>query len=88
MARLDKNTALRLSEPVEAAYLDCIDRLIVNIAKHLGTGKAFRTAGWETRKLAELGQLTQENARIINEETRRVPEEIRKALDVYEGKEQ
>lgn len=81
MARLDKNTALRLSEPVEAAYLDCIDRLIVNIAKHLGTGKAFRTAGWETRKLAELGQLTQENARIINEETRRVPEEIRKALD-------
>lgn len=81
MARLDKNTALRLSEPVEAAYLDCIDRLIVNIAKHLGTGKAFRTAGWETRKLAELGQLTQENARIINEETRRVPGEIRKALD-------
>lgn len=81
MARLDKNTALRLSEPVEAAYLDCIDRLIVNIAKHLGTGKAFRTAGWETRKLAELGQLTQENARIINEETRRVPEEIRKSLD-------
>lgn len=81
MARLDKNTALRLSEPVEAAYLDCIDRLIVNIAKHLGTGEAFRTAGWETRKLAELGQLTQENARIINEETRRVPKEIRKALD-------
>lgn len=81
MARLDKNTALRLSEPVEAAYLDCIDRLIVNIAKHLGTGKAFRTAGWETWKLAELGQLTQENARIINEETRRVPEEIRKSLD-------
>lgn len=81
MARLDKNTALRLSEPVEAAYLDCIDRLIINIAKHLGTGKAFRTAGWETWKLAELGQLTQENARIINEETRRVPEEIRKALD-------
>lgn len=81
MARLDKNTALRLSEPVEDAYLACIDRLIVNIAKHLGAGKAFRTAGWETRKLAELGQLTRENARIINEETRRVPEEIRKALD-------
>lgn len=81
MARLDKNTALRLSEPVEDAYLACIDRLIVNIARHLGTGKAFRTADWETRKLAELGQLTQENARIINEETRRVPEEIRKTLE-------
>ncbi len=81
MAKLDKNTALRLSEPVEAAYLECIDRLIVNIAKHLGTGKAFRTADWETRKLSELGQLTEENAKIINEATKRVPKEIRMALE-------
>ena len=81
MAKLDKNTALRLSEPVEDAYLECIDRLIANIAKHLGTGKAFRTADWETRKLAELGQLTQENAKIINEATKRVPMEIRLALE-------
>lgn len=81
MAKLDKNTALRLSEPVEDAYLECIDRLIANIAKHLGTGKAFRTADWETRKLAELGQLTQENAKIINDATKRVPQEIRKALE-------
>ena len=81
MAKLDKNTALRLSEPVEDAYLECIDRLIANIAKHLGTGKAFRTADWETRKLAELGQLTQENAKIINEATKRVPKEIRMALE-------
>lgn len=80
MAKLDKNTALRLSEPVEEAYMDCIDRLIANIAKHLGTGKAFRTADWETRKLSELGQLTQENARIINAATKRVPKEIREAL--------
>lgn len=81
MAKLDKNTVLRLSEPVEDAYLECIDRLIANIAKHLGTGKAFRTADWETRKLAELGQLTQENAKIINEATKRVPKEIRMALE-------
>nr|DAG66632.1 MAG TPA: minor capsid protein [Caudoviricetes sp.] len=81
MARLDKLTALRLSEPVEDAYLECIDRLIANIAKHLGTGKAFRTADWEVRKLAELGQLTAENARIINEATKRVPMEIRLALE-------
>lgn len=81
MAKLEKNTALRLSEPVEDAYLECIDRLIANIAKHLGTGKAFRTADWETRKLAELGQLTQENAKIINEATKRVPKEIRMALE-------
>lgn len=81
MAKLDNLTALRLSEPVEDAYLECIDRLIANIAKHLGTGKAFRTADWEVRKLAELGQLTAENARIINEATKRVPMEIRLALE-------
>ncbi len=81
MARLDRDTALRLSEPIEDVYLECIDRLIVNIAKHLGTGKAFRTADWETRKLAELGQLTAENAKIINEATKRVPMEIRLALE-------
>ena len=81
MARLDKNTALRLSEPVEDAYLACIDRLIINIARHLGTGKAFRTADWEVRKLAEMGKLTEENARIINETLKNVPQEIRKAID-------
>lgn len=78
---MDKNLALRLSEPVEAAYLDAVDALIINIARHLGTGKAFRTASWETLKLAELGQLTEENAKIINEAVKKVPDKIRKALD-------
>lgn len=78
---MDKNLALRLSEPVEAAYLDAVDALIINIARHLGTGKAFRTASWETLKLAELGQLTEESAKIINEAVKKVPDEIREALD-------
>lgn len=78
---MDKNLALRLSEPVEAAYLDAADALIINIARHLGTSKAFRTASWETLKLAELGQLTEENAKIINEAVKKVPDKIRKALD-------
>lgn len=78
---MDKNLALRLSEPVEAAYLDAVDALIINIARHLGTGKAFRTASWEVQKLAELGKLSEENAKIINEAVKRVPDEIRKALD-------
>lgn len=77
----DKNMALRLAEPVEDAYMACVDRLIVNIARHLGTGKAFRTAAWETAKLAEMGQLSAENAKIINEETKRIPAKIRAALD-------
>ena len=80
MAKLDKNTALKLSEPIEDAYLACVDRLIVNIAKHLGSGTAIRTGAWETGMLEKLGQLTEENARIINEATKRVPQEIRQAL--------
>ena len=80
MARLDPNTALKLSEPVEEAYLACVDRLIINIARHLGKGTAIRTAGWETRMLAELGQLSAENARIINEATKRVPQKILASL--------
>lgn len=78
---MDKNLALRLSEPVEAAYLDAVDALIINIARHLGTGQAFRTASWEVAKLSEMGKLNDENARIINEAVKRVPDEIRKALD-------
>lgn len=78
---MDKNLALRLSEPIEEIYLEIIDRLIINIAKHLGTGKAFRTASWEVMKLEELGQLTTENAKIINAAVKKVPNEIRTALD-------
>lgn len=78
---MDKNLALRLSEPIEEIYLEIIDRLIINIAKHLGTGKAFRTASWEVMKLEELGQLTAENAKIINAAVKKVPNEIRTALD-------
>ena len=81
MSYVDKNLALRLSEPIEAAYLDAVDALIINIARHLGTGKAFRTASWEVQKLSELGKLSEENAKIINEAVKRVPDEIRKALD-------
>lgn len=81
MARLDKATEIILAEPVEEAYLTCIDRLIINIAKHLGTGNAFRTADWELNKLMAIGQLTAENAKIINEAVKRVPEFIRESLE-------
>lgn len=80
MARLTKEFAIKLSEPVEDAYLECIDRLIINICKHLGTGKAYRTADWELKKLAELGQLTAENAKIINDAMKSVPQKVKDAL--------
>lgn len=81
MARLTKEFAIRLSEPVEDAYLECIDRLIINICKHLGTGNAYRTADWELQKLSEMGQLTAENAKIINEAVKSVPKKVRDALN-------
>lgn len=78
---ITKNMALTISEPVEEAYLAATDRLIVNIAKHLGSGTAIRTAAWETAKMAELGKLSAENAKIINDATKGIPDEIRRALD-------
>lgn len=81
MARLDKDTEVRLAEPVESAYLGVVDRLIQNIARHFKTGKGLPTAEWQLKKLSELGALTSENAKIINAETKRVPEEIKAALN-------
>lgn len=81
MAKLDKNTALRLSEPIEEAYLEAVDRLILNIAKHLKSGTAVRTAGWELQRLQEMGQLTAENAKIINAAIKKIPEIVKNTLD-------
>lgn len=80
MAILTKEFTIKLSEPIEDAYLSCIDRLIINICKHLRTGKAYRTADWEIQKLSELGKLTEENAKIINEALKSVPQKVKDAL--------
>ena len=81
MVWVDKLTAQRLSEPIEDIYADITDRLVENIAKHLREGDAKRTADWEVRKLQELGMLTKENAKIINEALKDIPDEIRNALE-------
>lgn len=81
MVWLDKLTAQRLSEPIEDIYADIVDRLVENIARHLKEGDAKRTADWEVRKLQELGMLTKENAQIINEALKSIPEEMRNALE-------
>ena len=81
MARLDKQTATLLSEPLEEIYAEVVDRLVVNICKHLAVGDAKRTAAWEAQKLQELGQLTAENAKIINQAVKKIPKELRAALE-------
>lgn len=72
---------LAWSEPVEKAYANAVDRIIVNIARHLKSGKAIHTAKWETQKLSEMGQLTAENARIIRDALRQMPKDMKDALD-------
>lgn len=72
---------LKWSEPVEQAYANATDRIIVNIARHLKSGKAIHTAKWETQKLTEMGQLTAENARIIRDALRQMPKDMKDALD-------
>jgi len=72
---------LKWSEPVEQAYANATDRIIVNVARHLRSGKAIHTAKWETQKLSEMGQLTAENARIIRDALRQMPKQVRESLD-------
>ena len=81
MARIDKQTAVLLSESLEEIYAEVVDRLIVNICKHLTVGDAKRTADWEVRKLQEIGQLSAENAKIINEAVKQIPKELRSTLE-------
>lgn len=78
---IDNGDVLRWSEPVEQSYQNAVDRLIVNISRHLKSGKAIHTAKWETQKLSEMGQLTAENARIINDALKSVPQDVIDALD-------
>lgn len=78
---ITNNKVLTWSEPVEQAYMNATDRLIVNIARHLKSGKAIHTAKWETQKLSEMGQLTAENAKIINDALKSVPQDVIDALD-------
>ena len=80
MATASKLLQFMLAEPVERAYADCVDRLIENIAKHLGSGNAIRTADWELNKLQEMGKLTEENAKIINATLKSLPNVIKEAL--------
>ena len=67
-----------LSAPVEKVYAQIVDDLLINIGKHLTSGTW--TARWETEKLSEMGQLTKENAAIINKYIKDVPKEVYAAL--------
>lgn len=70
-----------LADPIEKIYMRMVDELLVNIGKHITSPTWTHTASWEIQKLAELGQLTQENAAIINAWIKYIPEETRATME-------
>lgn len=70
-----------LAEPIEAVYANIVDELLINIAKHVRSPTWTHTAVWEIQKLSEMGQLTKENAAIINKWIKEMPQEIRDTME-------
>ena len=66
-----------ISEPIEQLYSDLTDELLINIAKHLSKSTATWSALHEIETLQEMGQLTEENIKIINDYVKRMPQEIK-----------
>ena len=70
-----------LSDPIEQVYISMTNELLVNIGKHITSPTWTHTAEWEIQKLSELGQLTKENAAIINSWIAQLPDEIRDTME-------
>lgn len=70
-----------ISEPIEQLYGDLTDELLINIAKHLSKSTATWSALHEIETLQEMGQLTEENIKIINGYVKRMPKEIKDAMN-------
>jgi hypothetical protein len=70
-----------LAEPIESIYAHIVDALLINIGKHIMSPTWTHTANWEIQKLAELGQLTQENAAIINKWVKKIPPAMRETME-------
>ena len=74
-----------MGDSIGKVYADCVDRLMVNIARHFKylqpgeePGGAFQ---WQARKLAELGQVNRENVEIIRRMLGDVPAELADGLE-------
>ena len=56
---------LRLSEYLEALYIDTHSALVLTLARHLKSGKKLTVEDWQSEKLGELTQVIQQCARVI-----------------------
>lgn len=70
-----------LAEPIEAIYAAIVDELLINIGRHVRAPTWTHTASWEIQKLSEMGQLTRENAAIINKWIKSMPQELRDTME-------
>lgn len=77
---LTKLDYLRIAERVEAMYMNCSTQLILNIVRHLASGKGLDTAEWQIKKLSEMQSLTRESMEIIAANTGKRRESVEQAF--------
>ena len=77
---LTKLDYLRIAERVEAMYMNCSTQLILNIVRHLASGKGLDTAEWQIKKLSEMQSLTRESMEIIAANTGKRREAVEQAF--------
>lgn len=77
---LTPSTIQALADPIEEIFEHIVDELLVNIGKHITAPTWTHTAAWEIQKLSELGNLTQENAAIINKWIKQIPPAVRDTM--------
>ena len=70
-----------ISESVEVLYEEMTDELLLNIAKHLNSPTTTWTALREIELLARMGQLTEENTKIINKYVQKIPQAVKYAMN-------
>lgn len=71
----------QISYPVEQIYERMTDELLLNIAKHLNSPTWTWTALREVERLGTMGQLTEENIKIINKYVQMIPETVKSVMD-------
>lgn len=70
-----------ISYPIEKIYEKITDELLLNIAKHLKSATWTWTALREIETLGTMGQLTEENIRIINKYVGEIPDAVKDAMN-------
>lgn len=60
--------------------MNTTSQVIINLSRHLGTGKSLPTDEWRTKKLSELNSISYETMEIIAANTGKLPSELRQVF--------